>query len=319
MRNQPLQSLRWQSIGGSIGTRKQQHSSNSEFDRIAARVPSNSPALFPTMKTFFLLVLTPSLLLPNVIYADEFLSSKTTPQASSILIPSGPFLMGSEKAEREYGYQLDESRNSSASRRFQWFENETPSRPYLPDYWIDKNLVSNKAYQRFIDATNTAAPNVDKSTWDSYRLVHPYQTAQRFIWRKGRYPRGRGDHPVTLVSYNDARNYCQWRGARLPNEAEWEKAARGTDGRYFPWGNNFDAEVETPRYDAGIGLVMKGDGKGHFEPVLSSQSGFYAPQNIKHVAMLRQAGTNDRLILLSVNDSPVKVFKVVSEGLFSMR
>ena len=79
-------------------------------------------------------------------------------------------------------------------------------------------------------------------------------------------------------------------------------------------GNNFDAEVETPRYDAGTGLVLKGDGHGHFRPVLCTASGFYAPQNIKDVAMLNLAGTQDKLIILAVNDAPLKVFKMKGQG-----
>ncbi len=83
-------------------------------------------------------------------------------------------------------------------------------------------------------------------------------------------------------------------------------------------GNNFDTEVETPRYDAGTGLILKGDGQGHFAPVLSSSSGFYAPQNVKHIAIIRLAGTQDKLVLLAVNDSPLKVFKVKEKGLFTL-
>ncbi len=179
-------------------------------------------------------------LLLSSVFAKASSADEETSYDTRVTIPAGTFIMGSDKAEREYGYRLDESRNSSASRRFQWFQNETRSTINLPAYWIDKNLVSNKAYQRFIDDTDTVAPSVDKSTWESYRLVHPYKTAQRFIWLNDQYPTGRGDHPVTLVSHNDAMSYCEWRGARLPSDAEWEKAARGTNGQYFPWGNVFD-------------------------------------------------------------------------------
>jgi iron(II)-dependent oxidoreductase len=87
---------------------------------------------------------------------------------------------------------------------------------YLKGFFIDKTEVTNKQYKRFIDATGYPPP--------------PH-------WKNGTYPEGQDDYPVVNVSLEDAMNYAKWAQKRLPTEFEWEKAARGTDGRIFPWGN----------------------------------------------------------------------------------
>lgn len=97
---------------------------------------------------------------------------------------------------------------------------------HLEDYEIDRYPVTNLQYQAFIEATYRRAP-------------------AHFEGR--RHPPGKADHPVVQVSWFDARDYCAWAGRRLPTETEWEKAARGTDGRPFPWGEHFDvARANTP-------------------------------------------------------------------------
>lgn len=89
----------------------------------------------------------------------------------------------------------------------------------LGDYSIDKYEVTNLQYREFIEATGRRAPD---------------------HFENRAYPAGKADHPVTFVTWFDARDYCAWAGKRLPTEQEWEKAARGVDAYIFPWGNDFD-------------------------------------------------------------------------------
>jgi formylglycine-generating enzyme required for sulfatase activity len=91
-------------------------------------------------------------------------------------------------------------------------------RVYLDAFRIDKYEVTNALYRRFIDATGRATPQY----WNDSK------------WNEAQ-------QPVVGVSWNDAQAYCSWAGKRLPTEAEWEKAARGTDGRKYPWGEQWDA------------------------------------------------------------------------------
>ncbi|HSN03764.1 MAG TPA: SUMF1/EgtB/PvdO family nonheme iron enzyme [Nitrospira sp.] len=99
-------------------------------------------------------------------------------------------------------------------------------RVYVSAYWFDKYAVTNRRYRQCVEAGACPFPK-DRSSYDD--------TA-------------RGDHPVTNVTWSQARGYCRWLGRRLPTEAEWEKAARGTDGRLYPWGNSdevFKARAKT--------------------------------------------------------------------------
>jgi len=106
---------------------------------------------------------------------------------------------------------------------------EVPQHPvYLDGYWIDKTEVTNAMFARFVDATGYDAR----------------------IWRNA--ASGKSDHPVVLVNWHDASAYCEWAGRKLPTEAQWEKAARGTDGRRYPWGNGAPAASRS-NFDDNVG------------------------------------------------------------------
>ncbi len=164
-----------------------------------------------------------------------------------ITIPAGPFIMGSKPNEREAAYQLDEAAyGHKRTREWKWYEGETQKQPTLPAFQITRTLITNRQYQSFITLTGYPAPDVSRKTWAEYGLIHPYQRTRRHAWKADAYPKSRAAHPVVLISHDDARAYADWLSAvtpwrwRLPTEEEWEKAARGTDGRQFPWGNGYD-------------------------------------------------------------------------------
>jgi iron(II)-dependent oxidoreductase len=128
-----------------------------------------------------------------------------------VAIPAGPFVMGtdSERADEQ-----DKPRHEVT----------------LPAFYLDKFLVTNAQYARFVASTKRRAP---------------------LNWKDGRIPQGELLKPVTLVTWTDAADYCAWDHRRLPHEAEYEKAGRGTDGRRWPWGDRMDPTRLNTYYNVG--------------------------------------------------------------------
>jgi len=162
-----------------------------------------------------------------------------------LYIPPGTFTMGSTAKEREYAYGLDKE----VTRRYGWYEKETRRTPRTDSFCMDRHPVTNGQYKIFVEETGHQLPYI---TIEAYQLqgflVHPYDKVKEFLWRQESFPPGQDNRPVVLVSYHDAVSYCEWKGNklrakyRLPTEEEWEKAARGTHGRIFPWGSKWIAE-----------------------------------------------------------------------------
>jgi len=137
-------------------------------------------------------------------------------QEDMVLIPAGEFIMGSTEEQATDAYKMCEEQNSCVKEDYLA---EYPQRKVsLPYFYMDRKEVSNSDYELFVKAANHKAPLfANDSNLNS------------------------ANQPVVGVSWEDANLYCQWLGKRLPTEPEWEKAARGTDARIWPWGNNWDA------------------------------------------------------------------------------
>lgn len=145
-------------------------------------------------------------------------------QPAMVEVPAGPFLMGTREVDAPA--IIAEYAHAHVIPRF--LAKEAPQHQVTTGrYAIGKYPVTNQEYAEFVRATGHAVPA---------------------SWEGTTYPEGKGNHPVARITHEDAVAYCAWltqetgRQYRLPTEAEWEKAARGTDGRTYPWGDTFDQD-----------------------------------------------------------------------------
>jgi formylglycine-generating enzyme required for sulfatase activity len=149
-----------------------------------------------------------------------------------MLIQAGAFWMGSDTDAPDEG---------------------PPHRVYVRDFWLERHKVTNREFARFLDVRGLRSP-------DGLDYFDHDDPDARIHRRDGRFVADLGfeDHPAVEVTWYGARDYCLWRGRRLPTEAEWEKAARGEDRRRYPWGDAPPAP-DLAVYGRGYNATDRGD------------------------------------------------------------
>lgn len=142
-----------------------------------------------------------------------------------ILIPGGSLLMGNDQGPAKHQPQHS---------------------VHVESFYVDRYPITNQEYKQFVDETGHPVPHYDVSWCDTSGYNWDPETQS--------FPDGKADHPVVLVTWQDALAYARWAGKRLPSEAEWELAARGPEGRIWPWGNK-SAPGKSNTREAGVGAT----------------------------------------------------------------
>ncbi|ALP51664.1 hypothetical protein Tel_00085 [Candidatus Tenderia electrophaga] len=179
------------------------------------------------------------------------------PPDGMVQVPAGEFIMGSDAVDTE-GKQAE-----FGFREPMYLDEHPRHRVRLDAFYIDRYEVSNGEYKRFVLATGIDPPppwvqdgyNASEHRLSSFDLDTLRRVAGEYfqldmdttqmekdeiLAQLKRIQAERDRLPVTAINWYDAASYCRWRGKRLPSEAEWEKAARGADGRRYPWGDAWD-------------------------------------------------------------------------------
>jgi gamma-glutamyl hercynylcysteine S-oxide synthase len=186
-------------------------------------------------------------LLPQKLVTIDRTAPATARPEGMLKIPAGDFDF------RVSGVEIEGGNDVGVDVQYPW--EDSPRRQHvhamhIESFYIDPYPVTNAEFKKFVDATH-------------YQPKDPYNFLRD--WTNGSYPEGWANKPVTWVSLEDARSYAAWAGKRLPREWEWQYAAQGSDGRLYPWGNEWDAarvpqpdQSRAPRSPTDVGAYPAG-------------------------------------------------------------
>jgi formylglycine-generating enzyme required for sulfatase activity len=169
--------------------------------------------------------------------------------AQLVSIPAGQYVSGSTPEERESAYDdYLTTAGHDGAREHDWFGKEAERQVAESGaFQIDLMPVTNAQYAELVATGGAPAPTMDEATWKTQGFAQDWETeVARFVWPGASPPMNREEHPVVLVTWDQAVAYCSWRGTlvgaerRLPTAAEYEYASRGHDGLVYPWGNQFE-------------------------------------------------------------------------------
>ncbi|NMB54310.1 MAG: formylglycine-generating enzyme family protein [Leptolinea sp.] len=177
-------------------------------------IPSLTATITPTPTETF--TPTPSLGIGSTLVRDA-------DQMTMMYVPEGEFLMGLTDENIDFILKSDLCKNDPC-KKSKLNEEKPQHKVYLDAFWIDQTEVTNAMFAKCVAAKACKAPgkfvDPDHPQWYGNKKFNNY--------------------PVVLLTWQQASDYCKWAGGSLPTEAQWEKAARGTDGRLFPWGNDMN-------------------------------------------------------------------------------
>jgi formylglycine-generating enzyme required for sulfatase activity len=225
-----------------------------------------------------------------------------------VRISAGSSILGSSREEARDAYLQALEADCLADKSL--YDSGIPRREVqLKEFYIGETEVTNAQFYRFVHKTKYVT-DAEKEGWGfctEYDFLSKSMKTSRkdgISW-KTYFSHASADYPVVMVSWNDAKAYCEWVGLRLPGEAEWEKAARGSDGRIYPWGNDW-----LPDFSKRVFRLNPASR----ESFIGSFPAGSCPEDLSPLGVLDMTGNVSEWCSDCFSDSEDGAFKVVKGG-----